>query len=295
MNILVTGASGFLGNIIVNKLKNDHQIILITSKKEHFNENEYIIYDYNDLYDKNINFKEIDYIIHCGFARSSEPSNLVDSINFTTELVKQSSISKIKGFIHISSQSVYDAQRKEPATEDDVPKPNSKYGLAKYCCERIVESNLEKHNIQFTNLRLGSLTGENFTYRLTHRIVKSLINDGSININGKGNQVISYLEGRVAADMIISLIDYDQWSTIYNIGSSNSYTLSEIANTIISVGSKYGYKGLLNIEDTDDYVNLSLDTTKFNHKTNISHWWDLESNIIEIFNLYKGEKSNNES
>lgn len=288
MNILITGATGFLGSNLISNLIETSNISVITSSVSKFNEKypNIIAYSYDDLYQKNINFNKINCIIHCGFARNSDPFKLAESLNFTSELVMQSKASNVNKFINISSQSVYDQSRKEPAKETDIVKPKSLYAMAKYASEKIVESNFKNTNITYTSIRLASLTGDGFEYRMTDRFVKNVINNKPIKINGGGRQIISYLDGTKCAEIIIQFIKLPILPEKCNLGTENYYTLNEIIDIIKNTGGKYGYIPKVEITETDDFINSSLNIDVLKSYLSTDLKWNLIENIDNLYKKY---------
>src|SRR5699024_9463764 len=139
----------------------------------------------------------------------------------------------IKNIVNISSQSVYSQKEKDITDESSEIAPESLYGMAKFASERIVASICEQEGVNYSNIRLASLTGLNFDVRMTNRFVKKAINGEPIVING-GEQLISYLEVRDAADALIRMIEPipSKWKRVYNLGSNESFPLIEIAKKV---------------------------------------------------------------
>jgi len=293
MNVLITGATGFLATNILNKLPSTFNVFAITSAPNFISDkyDNVQCYTYSDLYSNNIEFDKFECIIHCGFARNSNPIHLAESLNFTNKLVSQVPKNSTMNFINISSQSVYDSQRKEIANEESLVKPLTLYAMAKYSSEKIIESNFDKTNINYTNLRLASLTGEGFEYRLTDKFVKSIINNQPIIINGGGNQVISYLDGYKAAEIIYEIIRISEKNKIpevCNVGVKDNYRLIELARVCQKIGIEYGYLPQIEVVNSEDFSNNSLDVGLLSELVNINLDWDLDRNIRELFEKYKG-------
>lgn len=244
--ILVSGASGLLGNELVNQLLNEpkHNVIALTSQKEalenQFSEENLLVFhvdNWEESIDPNV---KIETFINCAFPRSSNPEQLAKGLVFTEKIIKKALSLNTKSIINISSQSVYSQKEKGVTYESFTAAPESLYGMAKYASERIVETICESHEdkIFFSNIRLASLTGLDFDVRLTNRFVKSALTDQPITING-GYQQISYLEVRDAATALTKMIDVNpcDWEKVYNLGNDESFTLLELTETIRDVAS----------------------------------------------------------
>src|SRR5699024_516527 len=141
---------------------------------------------------------KIDFFLNCAFPRSSNPKKLAQGIPFTESIMKKCIKKGVKNIINISSQSVYSQKGNKNITEKIDVQPENLYGNTKYACERIVALLCNYSGLNYSNIRLGSLTGLNFNVRMTNRFVQSAIKNEKIIIYG-GQQKISYLDVRDAA------------------------------------------------------------------------------------------------
>ena len=85
-----------------------------------------------------MDLKPEDIIIHCAFARKSRGDLLVRSFEYTREVVNKSIRGHIRGFVNISSQSVYGNYADRPWTEQDELNPEYLYAIAKAASEELV-------------------------------------------------------------------------------------------------------------------------------------------------------------
>src|SRR5690625_2781443 len=92
--VLISGASGLLGNELVNQLLNNtnHHVIALTSQveylKKQLNQRNIMILDIKN-WDQHVGNTEIDTFINCAFPRSSDPAQLAIGLTFTEENVKK--------------------------------------------------------------------------------------------------------------------------------------------------------------------------------------------------------------
>src|SRR5699024_3411692 len=143
--ILVSGASGLLGNELVNQLLNErnYKIIALTSQKhklvDQFNGKNILVLQINDWVEEIDSDVKIDTFINCAFPRSSDPGQLAQGLKFTENIISDAVSLNVKSIINISSQSVYSQKEKAVIDESLTVAPESLYGMAKYACERIVK------------------------------------------------------------------------------------------------------------------------------------------------------------
>lgn len=139
MKILITGASGFVGRTLAQKLNNSHEIFaLVRSQSDNFPLN------IQQLVAKNVfeaDFPEnIDVIIHlAGRAhilneQTTDPLAEFRKVNVegTLQLARQALDKKVKRFIFMSSIGVNGSVTlQQPFTEDAIPQPHTDYAVSK--------------------------------------------------------------------------------------------------------------------------------------------------------------------
>lgn len=160
--IIITGASGFVGSFLVEKaLKLNFKTwaaIRHTSSKEYLKDKSinFIDFDYSDvdrLTQQFLAFKKengrIDYFIHnAGITKSIDISdfetiNYQYTVNLIDALIAADCIPK--KFILISSLSAFgmgDEVNYTPIRLDDIPKPNTAYGLSKLRAEEYLQQKI---------------------------------------------------------------------------------------------------------------------------------------------------------
>jgi hypothetical protein len=110
-SILITGSGGYLGQTLIKMLRNsNYHIIAFDLNKQRIN----ILFDAyknvecvdkNDLINGKIRLGNVDYLIHCGFARPHcTNEEIADSLSFTSELFAAATLNQVSAIINISSQ-----------------------------------------------------------------------------------------------------------------------------------------------------------------------------------------------
>jgi len=161
MNILLTGANGFLGKIIFQRLEIEYQILTLSRNYG----------EYQVCLDKQIpNFHHVfEMVVHAAGKAHSMPKteeerkqfhevNVIGTENLLKGLEKTGAP---KQFVFISSVSVYGQEFGKDINEDHQLEAKDSYGLSKIEAEELVTKWCKKHNVICTILRLPLLVGEN--------------------------------------------------------------------------------------------------------------------------------------
>ena len=161
MNILLTGANGFLGRIITQKLEKDNRILSLSRNNGDYQVNlDKEIPDFLETYDLVIHSAGK---AHCVPKTESEKKlfhdvNVIGTENLLKGLEKHTIP---KQFVFISSVSVYGLEFGKDINEEHQLEAKDPYGLSKIEAEFLVTKWCKKHNVVCTILRLPLLVGEN--------------------------------------------------------------------------------------------------------------------------------------
>ncbi|WP_027138112.1 dTDP-4-dehydrorhamnose reductase [Gaetbulibacter saemankumensis] len=173
ISILVTGADGQLGRCIKDlESQYPNLKMTFTNRQDLDITNKHEVFDY-------FNQNSFDYCINCAAYTAvdkaeSEPDK-AHQVN--AEGPKNLALAcKAYGvvLIHISTDFVFDGNKKEPYTEEDIPNPVNVYGVTKLKGEDVIQQLLDKyfiirtswlyseygHNFVKTMLRLGEIRDE---------------------------------------------------------------------------------------------------------------------------------------
>lgn len=159
-SILVTGASGFIGSFIVEEaLRRKFRVwagIRSSSSKKYLGERRihFLELDFahpNELRAQLSGYKgtyaKFDYIVHCAGVTKCKEKNEFDRVNYLQTKYFIDTLRELnmipQQFIYISTLSVFGPIREKdylPIEEDDLPAPNTAYGLSKFKAELYIES-----------------------------------------------------------------------------------------------------------------------------------------------------------
>ena len=234
MNILITGAGGFIGTHLFDSLNKEHNLFRIFSPSNPASGiNSYTI----DLTDRKATLNlidvlskhKIDTIIHLASKMASidEIENLQtlkDNIVITENLVLLVKKMQPKLLIDFSSMSVYPNQS-GLFSEDSLPGPQKNtdcfYGLSKYCSEVISDFLLRNENIRIVHLRVAQVYGDRMREdRIIPVMRKELVEKNTITVFGNGERESCFIEINKLVETIELFIEHEI-SGVYNVGDDN--------------------------------------------------------------------------
>jgi len=242
-NILITGASGFVGSNLSCHLADKSQFNLFALDIQKNMSPKYKeAYIWTDI--MNIAFNEISTIIHlAGKAHDTKNTSNKDdyytiNVGLTKLIFDQFLKSDTKKFIFFSSvKAVADSVVSENLTEDDIPKPESPYGISKLEAEKYILSKKLPAGKQVYILRPAMIHGPGNKGNLN--LLYKLIKTGIPYPLGAFSNKRSYTSINNLNFIIEKLILNDIEPGIYQIADSESLSTIEVIQLIAqSIGKK---------------------------------------------------------
>lgn len=272
MNLLITGATGFLGSRITEHLLDENEItqIIATGRKIR-NHNKLIhpklTYILGDL--SNHNFvaslfkSKIDIVINC--ASLSSPWGSYEkfySSNILTQkhLINESKKSSINRFIYISSPSIYFDFRDALDIHEHTPVPKkmvNHYAKTKW----MAECHLKESNLPYIILRPRALIGRGDTV-IMPRLIRSS-KEGKLKIIGAGNNRVDLTPVANMVEAVKLSIFTKNLNETFNISNGEPVNLWESINFILSE------IGLPEVRDKIPYSILYIIATIMEYKSRV--------------------------
>lgn len=257
--VLVTGAAGFIGSSLVDKLlsKNynvigldnfnnnyDPNIKINNIQQAMFNKN-YKLYiaDIENKHDLDKIFSEnkIDKIAHLA-ARAGVRASIEDAVSYmqtniigTVNILEMMKEYNIKHMSMASSSSVYGACIANKFSEDlNLKEPISPYAATKLADELICYTYHSLYNINIYMLRFFTVYGPRQRPELAiNKFINQMLMNKPIDVYGDGSSMRDYTYIDDIIDGIIATLKYNKTKyEIFNLGSGNPISLNDMIKVL---------------------------------------------------------------
>ena len=256
--VLVTGASGMLGQHLVPMLENKGHRVLAPSRED------------VDLTDADatrsyIQSTTIDAVVHCaayvaGIAssRASKHHSFDANVSMGMNLIRSCLENGITTLLNVGSATVYPSEAPQPLSESSLGQgafegPIEGYALSKYVVYRACAMANEQHNVSYKTVLPCNLFGpyDNFSLETGHMLPAILHrmhqakeqNNAPIVIWGDGSAKREFLYAPDLADFICFALDnFESLPEVMNVGSGVEVSVNEMHQHMAKIT---GYTGEL--------------------------------------------------
>lgn len=260
--VLISGASGFIGQYLVERLKNNYEVHGMYEHEESKAKND-LPWSQKHLFDlKNkgsiesiVKKVKPDFVLHLAaktevalsFDNYSEVSevNYVGTVNFAEANRKFNP--NLKLFVMASTMETYGHQdpKNGPFTEETVQAPMAPYAVAKIACEYYLRYMQYAYNFPFTIFRQTNAYGRTDNdFFVVERIITQMLDGKECNL-GEGEPIRNFIWIDDLVDLYeTTLAKYDDArGHVFCTGPNNGLEISELADII---ASKTEFKGKIN-------------------------------------------------
>ncbi len=256
MRALVTGAAGFIGSTLCEKLiSSGHEVVGLDCFLDFYprgvKEGNIAALRGSDRFE----FVEaslidvalgeylagVDYVFHqaaqAGVRTSWGDEFRIYSDNnvFATQRLLEACVGSpsLKKFVYASSSSIYGDTDDLPMREGSIPKPVSPYGVTKLAAEHLTWLYWKNYSLPTVSLRYFTVYGPRQRPDMAfHRFIRSVLEEKPIKVFGDGEQSrdFTFVDDIVAAN--IAAAESDIAGEVFNLGGGTRTTVNVVLDTI---------------------------------------------------------------
>lgn len=253
MRTAVTGGAGFIGSNLVERLLEDHEVLVVDNFSSGRRENlpgdaEILEKDVKELEGRDL--EGVDAVFHLAanpkvntFPGNRE-KDFSENLEGTKAVLDACVDSEVDDFVFTSSSVVYGEEAEIPTPEDHVLDPISMYGATKAGGEHMCEVYAHTFDIDLSIVRLANILGPRNQKGVVYDFIMKLREDPEeLEILGNGKQRKSYLH---VEDTVRGMVQAWKSGGTYNIGSEDSISVDGIAEIVadeMDLDPEFSYTG----------------------------------------------------
>jgi len=305
-NILITGAGGFIGANLANKLsETKNNVTLLIRKKTdvwriNHNISKFDIKYVDILNDKQV-FKTIkvikpDIVFHSAtygvYPGQNDYENMIKTNLIGTKNLLESLLlyNNLEKFVNIGTSFEYGA-KKEPMKETDITNPRTFYGITKNSQTSISQYFAIQKKLPTISFRIFSAYGRyDEPGRIIHDLMYSAINKNKINLSSKQTvRDFIHIDDVIDA-LILACKKKSLTGEIFNIGTGNECSLKQITDLIQDITNKklnisWGHKNKIREFDRTNGKNIA-DIKKSSQLLEWKPKISIKNGLVKTFNWY---------
>ncbi|NPA92446.1 MAG: NAD-dependent epimerase/dehydratase family protein [Chloroflexi bacterium] len=253
MNFLITGAAGFLGSALANRLVGEgHQVRglddLSAGNREALSPE--VLFTRGDVNDRPklwTLLQDVDCVYHLA-ARVLVPESVLypreyNAVNVggTVALMEAMRDVGVRRVVLISSGAVYGRQEEQPLHEDMMPNPQSPYAVSKLAAEHYVRTIGALWGIETVVLRVFNAYGPGQHLPPAHppvipNFLYQAVRGGTLVVHGDGSQTRDYVFVDDVVDAMVAAATAPLASgEIINVGSGTETSVRDLAELVLEL------------------------------------------------------------
>jgi UDP-glucose 4-epimerase len=269
MKICIVGASGYIGSYLSRYFDQlNYEVLQVV--RNHYKDNAELVFGnskilFGDITSKNfvdeLLEEEFDFLVYCvsmNHFRSQE--NLAKSIEVNVEpfsyLTEKLSVkSNFKRIIYFSTMQVY-GQIPPGAliTESLTTRPANIYGLTHLICEDIINYYKRNNSLSGASIRLSNgygfpeLSTVDCWWLVVNDLCQQVVKTSKIILKSDGSPQRDFIHlSDIAKAVELILNSQDAMESVYNVASSDTFTMLELARMVSIIASNVGIENSIEL------------------------------------------------
>jgi nucleoside-diphosphate-sugar epimerase len=238
MKHLVTGGSGFLGNLIGRRLiERGEQVTVLDVWEDptHPRELSFVHCDIRDSEGVGKAMRGIDVVHHnAALVPLTKSGKQFWEVNVEGSRIaaEQAVNAGVRAFVHMSSSAVFGVPERCPVTEETPLNPVEIYGRAKLAGEQIVRDVCGKAGLPLIVIRPRTILGEG-RLGIFQILFDWISQSRNVYVIGTGDELFQFVHAHDLMDGYLLALDHQQ-PGVYNLGTDKFGTLREALGTLIN-------------------------------------------------------------
>jgi UDP-glucuronate 4-epimerase len=251
MRYVVTGAAGFIGSQLAEKLlESGHEVVAVDCFTDYYDP---ALKEENaagldvvrlDLAAENLELDGVDGVFHL----AGQPGvrsfgdvfeEYVRRNLLASRRVFETAAASAKRVVFASSSSIYGDAERYPTTEETEPQPISPYGITKLGCEQLAHAYAQGFGLEAVVLRYFTFYGPRQRPDMAlARIVDALARGSSFELYGDGLQSRSFTYVADGIGATVAAMERAPAGGVYNVGGGEEATMRDAIETLERVSGR---------------------------------------------------------
>ncbi len=253
MKIIITGASGFIGGALLDRLRGAHEVICLSSSEtgrarllERHPDQEVYIWKRGADERMNAAISGAAALVHLAWStvpRTADQApalDLLENVQLGIPLLDLALRSGVERFIFLSSGgSVYGPQEELPITEDRIPRPLSAYGISKLAFEHYLGSFCARGSMRPIIFRPGNIYGRARGLERPQGVIEhwmhQIAEERPIAVWGDLSVVRDFVHIDDMIEVLMRALTYEGEHDIFNVGTGVGTSLAQILEMLSGI------------------------------------------------------------